>query len=662
MKRVSLFSFATATAAAGGIAALPSGAVQIRDHVTPPDSIYSLAVKPSDHPNDAVVVLLDEGVYRIEADGRTSTTTRQVVQILTEQGAQQYREQRLSYNPSHQTLKVNWMRVVRPNGEIVSAEPAQVQESDIPAAMDDPVYVATKVRRMSLSGLDPGTILDHSTTLEELKPIMEGDFLINWRVTTPRPVVQSNLVVNVPAAYTPRIDERNLAFKRKESVSGGRKIIAWTTSNVPRVEIERFAPDSLSPLTTITVSPAFDWRHVGKWYAPITRDAYAITPLVEEKIAAVTARARTRDDSIRALHRWVAQDIRYVAVELGRGGYVPRSAETVVRTGFGDCKDKTMLFLASLRKIGVPGYPVLLNLFGISRTSSPSLKQFNHMIAAVGRGDTYEFADLTAPTYPLGRLPRSEAGALAVLVRENDAEEIRLPPLPFPEGGTETTIVGRLSENGIFSGTIEQVYMGTMESLFRQLFQNPLDSARRATLARTMARNQFESADADSLEVFDGKDFTVPAKARVRVSNAKVVSQAANVRLLTNPLRPSAVYARIADDLQKEPPRKTAIDLSRIVGPTKSHFEARMKLPAGWRATLPKNDSVSGAPGTFVSTYAQVGDELRISRTLVGSRNVVPASRMPEVIAWLKAAGRDDSKLILLQTPSSRALRAIPPP
>ena len=225
------------------------------------------------------------------------------------------------------------------------------------------------------------------------------------------------------------------------------------------------------------------------------------------------------------------------------------------------------------------------------------------------------------------------------------------PSPPFPEGGTETLIEGRLSEEGIFSGTIEQVYLGTIEAGFRQLFQNPLDSARRVMLARTIARGQFEGADADSVDVFDGKDFSVPARVRVRVSNAKIVSQAANVSLLTNPVRPPTTYARMADDLQKDPPRRAAIDLSRIVGPTRSRFEARIKLPAGWRATLPKNDSVSGPPGSFVSTYAQVGDELRISRTLIGSRNVVPASRMPEVIAWLKATRQDDSKFIVLQKP-----------
>ena len=46
------------------------------------DSIYKLAVNPAEFGDDPVVWLLDEGVYRIEADGRTSHTTRQVVQIL----------------------------------------------------------------------------------------------------------------------------------------------------------------------------------------------------------------------------------------------------------------------------------------------------------------------------------------------------------------------------------------------------------------------------------------------------------------------------------------------------------------------------------------------------------------------------------------------------
>src|SRR6478672_5603561 len=62
--------------------------------VTPPpsDSLYRLAVKPSDHPDESVVWLLDEGVLRLEPDGRGTRTYRQVVEILKEEAAERYQE------------------------------------------------------------------------------------------------------------------------------------------------------------------------------------------------------------------------------------------------------------------------------------------------------------------------------------------------------------------------------------------------------------------------------------------------------------------------------------------------------------------------------------------------------------------------------------------
>ncbi|HEY8165819.1 MAG TPA: DUF3857 domain-containing protein [Gemmatimonadaceae bacterium] len=616
------------------------------------DSIYGLAVDSAKYPDDAVVWLLDEGVYRIEPDGRSQRTIRQVVQILKPQGAQQYRERRFTYDPAHERLTVHWVRVVKPNGEVISAEPSQVQESDVPAPMGTPVYVNTKVKRMSLSGLEPGTILDYSFTTEETKPFMPGEFLFGWTVTPAVPVVRSNLVVDVPVGFKPRIVERNLDFKRRESVSNGRRMYAWTTPKVPRVKPERFVPDSLIPVMRVTISPPHDWAAIGRWYAPIAKDAYAIGPLAAQKITTVLAGARSLDDSIRALHKWVAQDIRYVAITLGSGGYVPRSADSVVRTGFGDCKDKSMLFLAALRKIGVKGYPVLLNINGGEQKESPALGQFNHMIAAVERGNAYQFADLTAETYPVGKLPRSEEGNLAVLVKEQDAEEITLPESPL--GKMTTTVLGQLSTDGVFTGTLEQAVSGELEMSLRSLLQIPLDSAQRQRFARGIARSYFEAADADSLQSFDAKDFTAPARLKVRITRAQAVTRAGDVQLLANPLQPNTFYARLAEDLGDDPPRKYPIETSRILSSGETRSIITIKLPQGWRALLPKNVVLNGPVGNYSLTYAQTGDELRIERAVSGIKQVLPASRMPDVIGWLKAAGSDDGKLIVLQPPPGK--------
>jgi hypothetical protein len=613
------------------------------------DSLYSMTVNPGDHTDLAYVWLLDEGKYSIEADGRVKNTTRQVVQILKPEGAEAYRERRLTWNPEHQKLTVNWMRVVRPNGEVISAKPEQVQDSDVPAEMGVPMYTATKVRRMSLSGLEAGTILDFSITTETDASMMPGEFFVSWRVTTPTYVVRSNLEVDVPTAMSPLITERNLDFKRAERTENGRRIYTWRKSNVNRFRGEPYAPDSALQGMTVSVSPSFKWSAIGKWYVPIARDAYAISPSVEEKMKSVLTLARTLDDSIRAIHKWVAQDIRYVAIELGRGGYVPRNAETVVRTGFGDCKDKAMLFVAALRKIGVTGYPVLLNISGLERKETPSLGQFNHMIAAVKRGKGYEFADLTAGTYPFGKLPRSEQGNLAVLVKDNEGEEITLPESPSSDAIIDAAITGKLSEDGVFTGRYEEVRHGYLEATMRAVFQNPLDSARRQNFGRAVTGLYFDRPETDSLVAFDGKDLSAEARVSTKITRAKIVSKIGDVNLLTNPLRPMESYSRVADAMETDNDRKLPYDMAKVTPQYTTHSVVRIKLPVGWTATLPKSEKLTGPAARYEVSYSQVGDELRIERTLSGLKGVVPASRRLEIVEQLRKIGSDEAKLIVIK-------------
>src|SRR5579885_1127126 len=120
------------------------------DPTVHPDSIYTLAVNPADHPEETAAFLLDDGVIRREADGRGTTTYRQIVQILRPEAVDRYREQRFSYAPKHERFTINWIRVVKPDGTVISAKPLQVQESDVPAQLGDPTYSDRKVIRVSL--------------------------------------------------------------------------------------------------------------------------------------------------------------------------------------------------------------------------------------------------------------------------------------------------------------------------------------------------------------------------------------------------------------------------------------------------------------------------------------------------------------------------------
>src|SRR5260370_17737008 len=103
--------------------------------------------------------------------------------------------------------------VVRPDGTGTGEGPSPDQESLSPVALSAAVYSDGKVRRLSLAGVAPGTIVVFSYTTERFQAPLPGDFYSAWSVHTGRFTRRSRLVVDMPDNYHPRIQERNLRFK-----------------------------------------------------------------------------------------------------------------------------------------------------------------------------------------------------------------------------------------------------------------------------------------------------------------------------------------------------------------------------------------------------------------------------------------------------------------
>lgn len=652
MSRLTLICCAALLAASASAQApliTPNGDPSVRS-----DTIYKLAVNPADYPDQPIVWLLDDGVLRYDEQGRETRTYRKIIQVLKQEIAEQLSEQSFSYSPGHERQTVNWIKVVKPNGEVISAAPSQVQESDVPARMGDPVYSDRKIKRVSLTGLAAGTILDYSVTTEELKPFLPGDFYNSWLVNPEMTILRSRYIVDVPASLDIRIREQNLTFPRRVSTIGNRRIYVWAAANIPRIEGERFAADSDGVRTTIEIGSPITWNRIAAWYAQNARDRYSSSATVDAKLARVVKGSATREDSIRAIHRWIAQDIRYVSISLGMGGYQPRTPETVVETGYGDCKDKTTLFVAALAKMGVTAYPVLLNSNGGVRRQLPTIEQLNHAIAAIKRGSSYQFVDLTAALTPFGQLPYEEQGEFGLVVHpDGTSEEVTLPSDPDNSNSTSLRIVGALSEDGMFNGAYQEEDSGTAQYFLRSILENPLDSSARANIPKRMVGRFFEGADADSLQAFNGKDLSAPVRIAFRIRNAKAAERLGDSEIFTIPLGGMGSFASLAVELEKEPKRRFPIDARRVMGVGTRTTEFRIALPTGWKAKLPPSVTAVSAFGSYRAEYAQDARVMRITRVFTGSKAILPPERMPELVAWLRQVGKDDSRFILLETTSS---------
>ena len=639
-----VIAFASHAATAQGPRVTPAG-----DPSVLADTIYRLAVDPAAHPDESSIYLLDDGIVRLEADGRGTQTFRQIVQILKPDVLDRYREFSFSYAPQHERFTLNWIRVVKPNGEVISDKPTHEQDSDIPAEMGDPVYSDRKVKRLSITGVEPGTIVDYSYTREELRPFLPGDFFQSWSVSTGLRVMRSRFVVDVPASLTPRLREKNLDFPRVTTERNGRRVYTWATGNLPKIEFEPFASDSDGVLMSVALASPETWQDIGRWYASNAKNRYILGPATRAKLTAIVAGARTRDDTIRAVHRWVAQDIRYVSIALGLGGYQPRTPDSVVVSGFGDCKDKATLFVASLGALGIDAYPVLLNSTGVSYRDLPSIDQLDHAIAAVKTPDGYQFTDLTSEFTPYGELPYSEQGELALVVHpDGRTEELSMPRTAAAANASEIRITGKLSPEGIFDGRYEERARGAQQYGLRQAFEHPLDTAQKRQIVNNVASKYFDGAEGDSLVGFEGKNLAAEVKVSLLIEHGRATTSAGNTEIFQIPLSNMSGAAQAAKKLESKAKRLFPIDAEKVFGNQASTVELRVKLPAGWKAQLPPNVTATSEFGSYSSEYAQTGDELRITRRSIGARGVHSPEKVKALAEWFRAMAKDDAKLIVL--------------
>lgn len=647
-----LAALAAVPLAASALAAQAPRITEAGDPSVRSDTLYKLAVKPQDYPDESSILLLDDGVVRLEADGTGERTYRYVSQVLTQEGVEGWGERTLSYDGTRQRLRLNWARVIdAATGKVISDKPVHDQESLAPVSMSSPVYSDQKLRRLSLGGVAPGTIVDLSYTVESLKPVLAGDFMDSWSVHTGRPTRRSRYLLDLPASLTPRMTERNLNFRRRERVAGGRRVYDWSTSELPKLEGERFMSDSNGVFMSIQVGGNVGWPEIARWYADLSKDRYELTPALEAKLAEVVKPARTREDSLRALHRWIAQDLRYVSLSLGIGGYQPRMPASVLETQYGDCKDKATLFVALARRMGVNAYPVLLSSGGGVDEKFPSVNQFDHMIAAVevpGRPG-YTYLDLTSALTPFGAIIPSYQGEFGLVVHpDGRGEEVRFPLDPPSANRSETLIVGELDAQGVFRGNVTSRSAGAMQYSMRNAFSSQLSSKDRDEIGRTVAGGLFDGAKADSLELFDGRDLRAEPRTRVWVSGGRAASASGGTLILTLPLGNGSSNELIAE-LEAAPKRRFPIDVAGVVGPVESVSELRLTLPEGYNARLPQGVNAASVFGRYTAEFAQQGRELRITKRISGARGTLPPERIGELVAWLKEMNKDDVRFVVLE-------------
>ena len=169
------------------------------------------------------------------------------------------------------------------------------------------------------------------------------------------------------------------------------------------------------------------------WYNEITNELNGDEhdPELQAMVDSIINGAENELDIVRKIFYWTQDNIKYIAIEYGMGGFVPREAEYVCTNRYGDCKDMASTITHLLAYAGVNSH---LTWIGTSKlpyrySEVPTPVVDNHMIATyIDEDGKYYFLDATGRYSKFG-LPSAFIQGKEALIKigDNDFEVVEVP-------------------------------------------------------------------------------------------------------------------------------------------------------------------------------------------------------------------------------------------
>lgn len=467
-----------------------------------PDWLRALArTSLPDYPGETeAVMLLNEQITTVSGKGKIKTRYRIAYKILRPEG-RGYGLVRVYFdNDTPLTYLKAWSL---PAGE--KAYEVKEKEAVETSPFSGVLFEDRRLKWLQIPASHPGNVVGYEYE-QKRRPWILQDI---WRFQYSIPARRARFALELPAGWEFQAHWVNHAAREPQSTGKNRWV--WEVTNVPAVEREPSMPPWRAVAGWLAVSffPRQEhlrgkshgsWRDVGRWYAKLSAGRRRATPEIKQKVEELTAPGPALLDKLKALAAFVQRQVRYVAIEIGIGGYQPHAAREVFANLYGDCKDKVTLLSAMLRQIGIESHYVLVHTSrGVVVPHFPSALSFNHVILAIQLPEDVApdlhavknherlgrmlFFDPTDSLAPLGYLPPTLQANYGLLVTKAGGELVELPLLEPATNRLLRTAKMELSPTGRLEGAVREVRWGAPAAARRAHLLGAQLSERRKVLA-----------------------------------------------------------------------------------------------------------------------------------------------------------------------------------
>ncbi len=614
---------------------------------------------------DADVVMVD-GLQDLNynPDGTYVNYHTQTIKVLTEKGRREESEIVLHYSSRYGRAAILSVKVTSEDGverevDVAATTKETTDNSSASENIYDPMH-----RKIvcTIPGVKVGDVITYRTRIENFASRIKDQWadlaVLEWEC----PILRQEVRITCPAdrplkSVGLRHSLGNVKYSEK-TLDDGRMVKTWIAENSPQMFVEPDMPPTHTQVQNLRVSTASNWQEISRWYWDISvphleKTTEAITNKVAEIIAEATAKAPEggeRDAVLRAIYKWVAQEIRYMGLTMEdtSPGYAPHDVDITFDNRYGVCRDKAALLVAMLRIAGFEAYPVLIHA-GAKMDFGVPMPYFNHAIAAVFAPHGDEKYVLMDPTDESSRdLLPAYLSDRSYLVARPDGEDLLVSPVPSSrENAVQIESEGTLNSDGSMLFACRALFTGINDNIYRQVLLRRKKDARRKLFERQIAAVSPGAELLDlTVEPENLQDTSIPLSIRMVARLPETLVDGFSTVELVPPLLSRSLGAanwllegKTSLESRKYP---LVIDSTAMVEETlKIHLGGALGKPV----KLPDDIDVKGDYEYFRSCkVSEDGEELEIvRRTAVNTVEMEPAAYLAvrERIKEAEAAERD---------------------
>lgn len=469
-------------------------------------------------------------------------------------------------------------------------------------------------------------------------------------------VQQSSFQMEVPSSIGFRFRDLNAAYKPDKKTNGDHDIYTWSVHNLKAKAIESHSGPNYQYLPQIIFAAnkfnmdgfagnMTTWQGFGEWISSLKDGDNTLKAPQIAFYQGLVKDAGSNEEKARILYQYLQNNMRYVSIQLGIGGWRPFPASFVSDKKYGDCKALSHFMQAALAAVGIQSFPALINYGDADEpiTNDFPMNSFNHEILCIpsGIGKDTVWLECTSNTANFGHLSYQTADHYAVLLTPEGGKLVKTPPTTDNDNIIASHHTIQIDKSG--KARITSHIAGT--GFFKQFFIDALYQVQ-ARVKNDFITKSLGFKQTDSITVTEGNMGQTPYPIDIQLSYDQFPDFTSGNKLFVSSRPLSLFFEDVDEDTARTQDYYFAFPY-QIRDTTIFELNAALKPES-----LPENKKLELPYGSYESNYKYDSDNHTvtvISRFCI-QQTKVEADKYQELYKFAHLAGDDLGEKIVLQS------------